>query len=386
MTPETLPDFRKRLNSEAKRLLRQAVLSGPVEVRVKNGNAQKMPDTRTIAINFSVRAEWESVRTPGVSVTSSFVPNRIGTDLFRADVVAFSGPEALAAFVGGPWRGWWAETAKILAAFPALRQEAVVASLLTLSASDVAALASFCFWRSGLTADEVGTLLLREAKAEGMGTKWVEKHPRVVLTAFEALGWACPEGRTLGDRLGFLNPDASQVWVRVDPETAERSGIWDRFSVPSGSFSRLPFCPKTAVILENEATFLKFPVGPDEILIWGGGKAIVATVGRMSWLSQVEQVFYWGDADGAGYLILDRLRKTLPSTRSLLMGPETIRDYAHMGVPESPAEAVTAQMPRLTPQEAAARAEAHAQGLRIEQERLPINLAVAEMRSLAHHE
>lgn len=43
-------------------------------------------------------------------------------------------------------------------------------------------------------------------------------------------------------------------------------------------------------------------------MLLGDGMAIVSAAEKMDWLLSVYDLVYWGDCDGKGYLVLDRLR------------------------------------------------------------------------------
>lgn len=81
-------------------------------------------------------------------------------------------------------------------------------------------------------------------------------------------------------------------------------------------------------IIENLTTFLTFPTLPDSIAIWGGGFA-VTLLGGTDWLAD-KQLYYWGDLDAHGFLILNQCRKQFPQTQSLLMDRATFDAHKHL--------------------------------------------------------
>ena len=110
----------------------------------------------------------------------------------------------------------------------------------------------------------------------------------------------------------------------------------------------LPVRPRSALVVENEITYLSVPVPSDGLVVWGKGFD-VDRVGRLPWLSDVD-VAYWGDLDTHGFAILDRLRAFLPHARSLLMDRVTLLQHRdRWGVEPSPARS---RLTRLTRAEA----------------------------------
>jgi hypothetical protein len=90
--------------------------------------------------------------------------------------------------------------------------------------------------------------------------------------------------------------------------------------------------PRTAIVVENEITYLSVDVPTDGLVLWGKGFK-VDRVGRLPWLADVD-VLYWGDIDTHGFAILDRLRAWLPQTRSIMMDRETLMAHHDRWVSE----------------------------------------------------
>ena len=106
--------------------------------------------------------------------------------------------------------------------------------------------------------------------------------------------------------------------VRLRP--APSLGLPDpltEFAARSEELAQLNVQPRTAVIVENEISYLSINIPEDGVVIWGKGFE-VDSVGRLPWLGDAD-VQYWGDIDTHGFAILDRLRAWLPWTRSVLM-------------------------------------------------------------------
>ncbi len=80
-------------------------------------------------------------------------------------------------------------------------------------------------------------------------------------------------------------------------------------------------------MVENEITYLAFPLPGDAIVIFGGGYA-VDVLEPLGWLTGLDLI-YWGDIDTHGFAILNRLRHRFGHARSMLMDRATL--LAHRG-------------------------------------------------------
>lgn len=107
------------------------------------------------------------------------------------------------------------------------------------------------------------------------------------------------------------------------------------FAVPGSLDQRLQAKPEkiphTAVIVENKATFLWFPAMKDTIVIYGEGFKADKYISKLSWISEIEDVVYWGDIDTAGLDILAGLRAAGVLCRSILMDDTAYERYKELG-------------------------------------------------------
>lgn len=91
------------------------------------------------------------------------------------------------------------------------------------------------------------------------------------------------------------------------------------------------------------------------------------------WL-QATELHYRGDIDAHGFAILNRLRATLPRTRSLLMDRATLQAHRHLWVQEPADQRFTGHLDRLTADEqqlyAELRDDHHGERVRLEQKRI----------------
>lgn len=204
---------------------------------------------------------------------------------------------------------------------------------------------------------------LRQIDVPGVDTKVVESH-RTVLAGL--LGVSRPAGLFLHE-LG-LRTKPEYVRFRVADGLAPVPV--SELSVRVEELDDLGMSFETAVIVENEITYLTLPVPAGGVVIWGKGFD-VARLGRWKALRESD-VHYWGDLDTHGFAILHRLRTHLPRVSSFLMDLDTLRTHRERWGRES--SPTSASLDRLTPEESAVYddlvSDRFGQQLRLEQERI----------------
>ena len=120
-----------------------------------------------------------------------------------------------------------------------------------------------------------------------------------------------------------LKYDEPIVRFRVlDKTISEKffSGTND-ISLPISQFKSIGISVHTVYIVENKMNMLTFPLKSDSIVLWGHGFG-VDILKNVEWLRS-KRIFYWGDLDAHGFLILSELRKHFPQVESFLMDRET---------------------------------------------------------------
>ncbi|HTO00884.1 MAG TPA: Wadjet anti-phage system protein JetD domain-containing protein, partial [Microthrixaceae bacterium] len=206
---------------------------------------------------------------------------------------------------------------------------------------------------------------LRTIDVPGVDTKFVERHRSVLGVLLDVSGTAPGFVRGLG-----LASKPEVLRMRFEPGFA---GLPE--SVTSATFrvdevANLRVGVQSAVVVENETTFLSLEPPSEGVLLWGKGFE-ADRVGRMRWLSEVP-VWYWGDLDTHGFAILNRLRASLPQTTSFLMDRESLLQHRdRWGEEPSP---TSASLDRLNADESALYVDLvgdrYGPGVRLEQERL----------------
>lgn len=194
-------------------------------------------------------------------------------------------------------------------------------------------------------------LYLRQIDAPGVDTKFVEEHRRVLTDLVDVLVPEAASGdgpRTdLAGRYGYL-PKPGYVRLRFGPDAfpGALSGLSEA-TLRVDELARLDPAADRVFVLENEITYLAFPVPAGSVVLWGAGYT-VGLAGSLPWLAGKE-VFYWGDLDSHGFAILNRLRHSCPQARSFLMDRATL--LAHRDRWGTEPTQTTAHLDRLTPME-----------------------------------
>jgi hypothetical protein len=224
-------------------------------------------------------------------------------------------------------------------------------------------------------------MYLRQMDVPGVDTKFIERHKGVLTDLLDQQLDAAridPDTRDFEGRFRFRRKPA---YVRFRCERRSESGFTE-LSVRADELSAPPPGTTRAYIVENEITYLAFPLAPGAIVILGGGYA-VPVLESVAWLPALD-VVYWGDIDTHGFAILNRLRHHVPQARSILMDRATLLAHRDQWVREP--VPVSATLGQLNHEEQSLyRALVTAEfgpGIRLEQERVSfagIRSALAEL-------
>lgn len=211
-------------------------------------------------------------------------------------------------------------------------------------------------------------MYLRQVDVPGVDTKFIEQHKGVLTELLDAQldpSRVCAADPDFAGRYGFLRRPS---YVRFRVAGAFRG--FSELSVRTNEVTMAPEGVSHAYVIENEITYLSFPVPEGTMAILGGGYA-VPLLEPLGWLAGLD-VVYWGDIDTHGFVILDRLRQHLPCARSMLMDRATLLSHRDHWVAEPSPTA--ASLDRLDQAESALYADliANAYGphVRLEQERI----------------
>lgn len=96
--------------------------------------------------------------------------------------------------------------------------------------------------------------------------------------------------------------------------------------------------------------FLTLPALTSTIAIWSGGRFNISFLKDAAWLGR-KRMFYWGDIDEHGFLILHQLRSYYPDAKSVMMDAATFDMFAAYSAPGS--RSTSENLPLLTEEERA---------------------------------
>jgi hypothetical protein len=329
---------------------------GPAELGARFGDVQAWAVQWAKAAQGPLRVEYKQVG--GRLIGINQIPARAWLDGYdqawdllgtRSDVRRFTG---------------LAEQAKAEAPRLALWLERRPVKALEL-ADDWASLLATVRW---IDERQVPGMYLRQVDVPGVDTKFIGKH-KGVLT--ELLDLHLDPGRvdpTVPDFEGRYGFRRKPGYVRF--LAAKGPHGYTELTVRAEEFIAAPPGVTRVYVVENEITYLAFPLAADAIVIFGGGYA-VRVLESLDWLAALDLV-YWGDLDTHGFAILNRLRQCFPHARSMLMDRATLLGHQSQWVTEpSP---TTAALNLLTPAEQelyrALGANAFGPAVRLEQERV----------------
>ena len=180
-------------------------------------------------------------------------------------------------------------------------------------------------------------MYLRQLDVPGVDTKFIERHRGVLA---ELLDLQLAPDRIDADATDF----AGRYRFRRKPGYVRFrcAGVccgFSELSVRADEFAAPPSDASRAYVVENEITYLAFPLPGDAIVIFGGGYA-VDVLEPLGWLTDLDLV-YWGDIDTHGFAILNRLRHRFGHARSMLMDRATLLEHRGQWVTEPRPTAAT---------------------------------------------
>jgi hypothetical protein len=229
---------------------------------------------------------------------------------------------------------------------------------------------------------QVPGMYLRQVDVPGVDTKFIERHKGVLTELLDAQldpSRVVTDASDFAVRYGFLRRPG-YVRFRV---TGSFRGFAE-MAVRTSELSAAPDGITRAYVIENEITYLAFPVPVAAMAILGGGYA-VPVLEPLGWLAGLD-VVYWGDIDTHGFAILNRLRRHLPHACSMLMDRATLLGHReHWIIEPSPTAAV---LDRLDRAESALYADllsnAYAPSVRLEQERISFSTVEKAVAGFGH--
>lgn len=220
-------------------------------------------------------------------------------------------------------------------------------------------------------------------------TKFIEENTRILRALLDELLPAEQVNRDATDfhtRFG-LKDKPSLVRLRLlEEQLAWQYALQlDDLSLPVKQVAHLlgeHIKPRHVIIVENLINFLTLPRLANSAGLFGGGFA-VHLLREVGWLAQCD-VIYWGDIDAHGFQILSALRGLFPHVVSVMMDRQTLADNAaYVGAGN---QAQIDHYDHLTGAEAELAHHVTTQNLRLEQEHIPHQYAVAQLKQALYRE
>ena len=201
-------------------------------------------------------------------------------------------------------------------------------------------------------------------------TKFVQRHGKILRQWLDELLPASAidvNEKKFARRFGLRDGEPHRGIRLLDPELQLEVGLrYGELSLPLRSIAELPVTAATVFIVENDLNLVTMPAFPRGIGIRGEGNS-VNRLERVNWLVS-NLVYYWGDIDVEGFLILSRLRNLFPHVQSLMMDLATIESQREYHVAGNMTEA--SPPTNLSPAESAAFEYCVHNNYRLEQEKI----------------
>lgn len=228
---------------------------------------------------------------------------------------------------------------------------------------------------------------LRQLDIEGVDTKFIESRKpllaELLAAIFEKSLDSPAEGvaQTFEQRYGLKSKPPIIRFRVLDPSLSV-GGLLD-VATPAAQFASLAIPARRIFITENEVNGLAFPNVAEGMVVFGLGYGLDLLSSAL-WMRDRE-IYYWGDIDTHGFAMLNRLRATFPSARSLLMDRETL--FAHRALWLHEDAPFRGTLTRLEPNErelfTALVGNRLGEGIRLEQERVSFGRVRQAMQDLA---
>lgn len=182
-------------------------------------------------------------------------------------------------------------------------------------------------------------IYVRQLEIPEVDTKFIEKHKKLLgelldlVLPEEAIDWSATGVKKFEQRYGFLAKPL-QIRFRILDSYHYIAGL-SELQLPVDQFCNLHLDIDTVFITENEINGLAFPEIKRSIIIFGLGFGLDRLAG-IDWLGS-KNIYYWGDIDTHGFVMLDQLRSYFPGAYSFLMDKATLLTHrSQWGVEEKP--------------------------------------------------
>ncbi|ELC6415229.1 Wadjet anti-phage system protein JetD domain-containing protein [Enterobacter hormaechei] len=265
--------------------------------------------------NKGYRLEWQEIRHRVIGVNR--LPAKIWIDS-ASDAIKILGLYKTSEI-------WKCLFQQITAAQPALRNWLIKYPIRALE-QDWMRLLAIIAW---LQQNPRPNIYLRQIDIPDINSKFIEQH-RGILS--ELLDLTLPSEAIDPQSRGVLQFNR-RFGFRDKPQRV-RYRLTDRDrEIESREFASLNLAISTVFVIENEISFLAFPVSEGCMVIFGRGYGFDMLASAL-WLRH-KKIYYWGDIDTHGFAILSQFRQLFPHTQSFLMDENTLLAHRSSWVEEN---------------------------------------------------
>lgn len=210
---------------------------------------------------------------------------------------------------------------------------------------------------------------IRELPVEGVDTKFLEKHARLIC---DLLSIELERSITKADLYEEWRIKKLPDFVRVRHANVFFKGLPSNLIVQF-PINALTVKPRALVVVENVQTGLAVKDVPEDVPILIGLGFSVRLLSEVPWIRDVP-IFYFGDLDMHGMAILSAFRKIAPQVKSVLMDPASLETFKQYSVTDPNLPNGSGPAIALTAEEAKLYDRLVAENIRLEQERIPIEV------------
>ncbi len=174
-------------------------------------------------------------------------------------------------------------------------------------------------------------LFIRQLPVD-LHTKFIEQNEAILRSLFDFLipnDIKDASQKTISKRY-HLRYDEPTIRMRILDKQLMIGGLSD-IRIPLGDFEALIIQASNIIVTENKMNFLALPALPSTFAIWSGGGFMISFLQNIKWLHE-KNIFYWGDLDAHGFLMLHQMRSYFPQTKSAMMNKEAFELFKGEGV------------------------------------------------------
>jgi hypothetical protein len=221
-------------------------------------------------------------------------------------------------------------------------------------------------------------LYIRELPID-IHTKFIQQNETIITSLLQALiSEHTDNSQRIFERRFNLKYDQPMIRIRFLDESIAFQNLLD-VTIPLNDFELLHLDCKNIILTENKMNFLTLPKLKNTLAIWTGGGFNIKFLKGINWMF-AKRIFYFGDLDTHGFLILDQMRGYYPQTQSILMNWETYKSFESFLKAGKPIS--NYNLTHLSDEESEIYTKLKSDNLRLEQERIPNEFIISKLKSI----